>query len=196
MHGTRHGSRAMMRLVMVVGIVAALGMGGAAVASPARCSCGGGASPLAMSATATQHTLDTYWAMLDVGSSPAQVLTDDAVLTYEDMGQEFQGRAAVTDALHNLYHVAFAGRMTIDDRIVGSGWGATSGMFVGTQIGAFDGMAATGKSMAVPYTAVYTLVDGRIATIRLDFSQQDILNQLTGTTIPWSSTQARHGIPF
>lgn len=194
MHGAMNGSRSMKRLAVVFGIVAALGMRGAVFASPGA---GGEAPPsTTKSADATQQTLQTYWAMLDAGSSPEATFADDVVLTYGDTGQEFRGRAAITSELHNLYHDAFAGRMTIDDRIIGGGWAATSGTFAGTQIGTYEGMEATGNSMVVPYTAVYTLVNGQIATIRLDFSRQDILSQLAHPATPWSSTQTRPGTPF
>ena len=59
-----------MRLAMVVGISAALGLSTGAAATPARCSCGGGATSSPMSAAATQQTLQAYWALLDAGASP------------------------------------------------------------------------------------------------------------------------------
>lgn len=196
MHGARNGYGSIVRFAMVVGIITALGMSGAAAATPERCSCGGGAVPPAMSAAGTAQALEAYWAMLDSGAWPETTVAEDAVLTLGDMGQQFEGRAAVMSAMNNLFHGAFAGRLTVDERIIGGGWAATSGTFVGTQIGSYDGMAATGHSVAVPYTAFYTVVDGQIDSIRLDFSQQDLLRQLAGTVIPWSSTQTRPGMAY
>lgn len=194
MHGAKNGSRSMMRLAMVFGIVAALGMRGAVSASPG---VGGEAkSPPTMSAAATQQALQTYWSMLDWGAPADQVLAENVVLTYGETGQAFRGRAAISSELNTLYHGAFAGRMSVEDRIIGGGWAATSGTFVGTHIGPYGGLAATGKSVAVPYTAVYTVVNGRIATIQLDFSQQDILSQLADPSIPPSPTQPRPGTPI
>lgn len=193
MHGAKYGSRSMMRLAMVVGIVAAFGMRGAAFAAP-----GGGAAqaPTTKSAAATQHTLQTYWTLLDDGGSPVAAFADDVVLTLGDTGQAVTGSAAVSSALHNLYHGAFAGRLTIDTLIIGSGWAATSGEFVGTQIGPYAGVAATGNSVAVPYTASYTLIDGMITTIRLDFAQQDILSQLANPASPLFTTPIYPGRPY
>ncbi len=118
-------------LITVMGFMA-LGIGrtGAVAAAP-------------MSAAATTGALAAYTAALDTGTPFAEMFASDAVLTFGDSGQQVRSQAAVGRAIAELYHGAFAGRMTITASVVGQGEAATTGQFGGTQIGAFAGLAAT-----------------------------------------------------
>jgi predicted ester cyclase len=138
----------------------------------------GNAAAVTMSGADTGQTLAAYTQALASGTPSADYFAEDAVLIFEDSGQQVHGRAAVTAAIADLLHGAFAGRMTITALVVGGSMAATSGEFVGTQIGVFAGLAATGHSVAVPYAAFYEVVDGRIAVLRLDLSTVEILRQL------------------
>jgi hypothetical protein len=149
-----------------------------------------------MSAASTTRVLASYTAALDAGTPFADMFAADAVLTIGDSDQEVRGPAAVAQAIMDLYHGSFAGRMTITASVVGQGEAATTGQFVGTQIGTFAGLAATGNTMSVPYTAFYEVVDGRITTLRLDFSTAEILRQLAAAPAEAVPSPGLPGKPY
>jgi hypothetical protein len=156
---------------------------------------GRGAQAAAMSTDSTEQTMAAYTQALDSGAPSAGYLADDVVLTFGDSGRQVRGQASVDAAIQELYHGAFAGRMTVTESIVGRGTAAASGELVGTQIGPFAGLAATGNSMAVPYTASYQLVDGRITALQLDFSTAEILYQLATAPTAGTASIVRNGSP-
>ena len=156
---------------------------------------GRGAQAAAMSTGSTEQTMAAYTQALDSGAPSAGYLADDVVLTFGDSGRQVRGQAAVDAAIQELYHGAFAGRMTMTTSIVGRGTVAVSGELVGTQIGPFAGLAATGNSIAVPYTASYILADGRITALQLDFSTAEILHQLATAPAAGTASIVRNGTP-
>ncbi len=156
----------------------------------------GAVAAVPMSAASTTQVLASYIAALDAGRPFADTFAADAVLTFGDSDQEVRGQAAIAQAIAELYHGSFAGRMTITANIVGQGEAATTGQFVGTQIGTFAGLAATGNTMSVPYTAFYEIVEGRITALRLDFSTAEILRQLAAAPAEAAPSPRLLGKPF
>jgi predicted ester cyclase len=138
----------------------------------------GNAAAVTLPVADTGQTLAAYTQALESGTLSTDHFTEDAVIIFEDSGRQVRGQAAVAAEIADLLHGAFAGRMTITTQIIAGSMAATSGEFVGTQIGAFAGLAATGRSVAVPLAAFYEVVDGRIAVLRLDLSTVEILRQL------------------
>ncbi len=158
---------------------------------------GAGAGAAAtMSAESTTRTLAAYTAALDTGTPFAEMFAADAVLTFGDSGQQVRSQAAVAQAIAELYHGAFAGRMTITASVVGQGEAATTGQFGGTQIGAFAGLVATGRTMSVPYTAFFEFAGGQITALRLDFSTAEILRQLASAPAEAAPSQWPRGKPY
>jgi predicted ester cyclase len=149
-----------------------------------------------MSAAATTQALAAYTAALHTGTPFAEMFAADAVLTFGDSGRRVQSQATVAEAISALYRGSFSGRMTITASVVGQGEAATTGQFGGTQIGAFAGLAATGQTMSVPYTAFYEFADGRITALRLDFSTAEILRQLASAPADAAPSQWPRGKPY
>ena len=156
----------------------------------------GAVAAVPMSAATTTGALAAYTAALDTGTPSAELFAADAVLTFGDSGRQVRGQAAVAEAIAELYRGAFAGRMTITASVVGQGEAATTGLFIGTQIGAFAGQPATGRTMSVPYTAFYEFADGRITALRLDFSTAEILRQLAAAPTDAAPSQWPRGTPY
>jgi predicted ester cyclase len=170
--------------MLAVTSVLALGFGGGSVAASAT-----------MSAARTKQALDTYKQALDSGAPSAGFFAKDASLTFTDTGEQVQGQAAVSAAIDDLYNGAFAGRMTVTTSIIGGGIAATSGEFIGTQIGVFAGLAPAGHIVRVPYTAFYEMDNSRITALRLDLSTAEMLRQLTAPAAETSSP-VRSGRPY
>jgi predicted ester cyclase len=171
-------------LITVMGLMA-LGIGSTSAVA---------AAP--MSAATTTQALAAYTTALDAGTPSAELFAADAVLTFGDSGRQVRSQAAVAQAIAALYHGSFAGRMTITASVVGQGEAATTGQFGGTQIGEFAGLAASGGTMSVPYTAFYEFADGRITALRLDFSTAEILRQLASAPAEAAPSQWPRGTPY
>jgi predicted ester cyclase len=50
--------------------------------------------------------------------------------------------------------------------------------FVGTHVGEFAGIAATGRAVRLPYAVAYDLADGRIAALRIYLATDALVRQL------------------
>lgn len=151
--------------------------------------------PEAMAAAGTESTVKLFHRALG-GETFGLFFAEDAVLTMGESRERIQGRDAVVATVHGLCHGAFAGWMTVDQIIVGTGMAAVRGEFSGTQIAAFAGLEATGRSVAVPYTAFYEVVGGRIVAMRLDISTVEILRQLSADPADTAPIPGRAGVPF
>jgi len=82
------------------------------------------------------------------------------------MGQMFM--TAFPDGKHDLAKVLIAG----DHATI-------LGTFRGTHRGAFGPVAATGKTIALPFTTVYRISEGRIAEAWLQFDSGGLMAQLS-----------------
>lgn len=52
--------------------------------------------------------------------------------------------------------------------------------FVGTHVGEFEGVSATGRAVRVPYAVAYDLEDGKITSLRLYFPLELLPRQING----------------
>jgi SnoaL-like polyketide cyclase len=77
-----------------------------------------------------------------------------------------QGRQPVHEFLVWMHTQAFDAHPKVKTLVVGDGQTALEADFVGIHTGEFLGMAATGKSVQVPYCVVYDLRGDRIAALR------------------------------
>ena len=96
----------------------------------------------------------------------ADDFTNDVSWTTVGSGQELHGRGPVRDFLIWMHTQAFNARPKIKTLVVGDGQAVLEADLVGTHTGEFLGMAATGKSVQVPYCVVYDLRDDKIAALR------------------------------
>ncbi len=130
-----------------------------------------------MSVEATSKTMQSYLDALVARSDFEDYFTDDVTCTTVGAGQEVQGRQPVRDFITWLHTQAFDARPKVKTLVAGDGHAALEADFVGTHIGEFLGMPASGKSVNVPYCVVYDLRDDKIAELRIYmpmelFSQQ------------------------
>ena len=130
-----------------------------------------------MSVEATSKTMQSYLDALVARSDFDDYFTDDVACTTVGAGQEVQGRQAVRDFITWLHTQVFDARPKVKTLVAGDGHAALEADFVGTHIGEFLGMPASGKSVNVPYCVVYDLRDDKIAELRIYmpmelFSQQ------------------------
>ena len=79
-----------------------------------------------------------------------------------------------------MHENAFDARAELKDLLVDEGKAAIEADFVGTHTGEFAGIRTTGRSVRVPYSAVYDLRGGKISGLRIYFPMSLVIEQLTG----------------
>jgi steroid delta-isomerase-like uncharacterized protein len=119
-----------------------------------------------MSVEATATTMWSYLDALVARGNFADYFTDDVTWTIIGTDQQVQGREPVRDFLSWMHTQAFDARPQVKTLVVGDGQAVLEADLVGTHTGEFLGMAATGRSVQVPYCVVYDLRDGQIAALR------------------------------
>jgi len=113
-----------------------------------------------------------------VRSHDLQYLAEDAVFIDTASGQRYEGRAAVAEMLHWVYHVAFDARAEDLKLIVGEGTAAVEGLFVGRHIGEFAGIPATGRIVRVPFCVTYDVAEDGVKAARIYMQGTVLMVQL------------------
>jgi steroid delta-isomerase-like uncharacterized protein len=132
-----------------------------------------------MSVEATADTMRSYLDALLARGDFADYFTDDVRWTTIGTDQTMQGREAVRDFLAWMHTQAFDARPRVKTLVVGDGQAVLEADLVGTHTREFLGMAATGKSVQVPYCVVYDLRDDKIAALRA-YIPMDLFAQQLG----------------
>jgi predicted ester cyclase len=110
----------------------------------------------------------------------APFLAEAVNLTLVDEDRSVDGQTAVAAALAALDHGAFDARTTVTSLLTGPGHAMLEATVRGTQVGPYDGMAATGRVVDATYAAGFDLEDARIAAVRLYFPTAAVQRQLQG----------------
>jgi steroid delta-isomerase-like uncharacterized protein len=132
-----------------------------------------------MSMETTSQTMRSYLDALLARGDFADYYTDEVTWTTVGAGQELQGRQPVRDFLIWMHTQAFDAHPKVKTLVIGDGQAALEADFVGTHTGEFLGMAATGKSVQVPYCVIYDLRDDKIAALRA-YIPMDLFTQQLG----------------
>ena len=138
----------------------------------------------AQDAEQTRAALEPYLAALVAREDVAPYFADDVVLTLVEVGQEIRGREAVAGAIAELHQATFDAEPEVSNLVVGESNAAGEFVFVGTHIGEFAGIPATGHAVRVPYTVFYDLADGQIAALRIQGFASGLVAQLTAKATP------------
>jgi steroid delta-isomerase-like uncharacterized protein len=106
-------------------------------------------------------------------------VAENAVFKDMNTGQEINGRAAIADMLHYLYHVAFDAKAIVNHTVITKNHALLEAGFAGKHIGEFAGLPATGKQVNVPLCVTYDLnEDGLIQHGRIYMLTGVMMQQL------------------
>jgi predicted ester cyclase len=130
-----------------------------------------------MSETSTRRVMNRYW---ESAYSDLSALSEDVVFTLMPTGDTVRGPEAVRGMLDLMYHVAFDAHARVRNTFVCGDQAVWEGHFVGTHIGEFVGVAATGREVCVPMCIVYDLEGDEIRKARIYFETAVLLDQLGG----------------
>ena len=128
-----------------------------------------------MSISSTSKTMRQYW---DSGHSDVSMMAEDVVFTMMADGSEYRGPEGVRQMLHYFYHVAFDADAETTNEVVSDGLAAIEAEVVGTHIGEFAGIPATGKDFRVPLCVTYDLENDLIKRARIYFEIPQLMAQL------------------
>jgi steroid delta-isomerase-like uncharacterized protein len=128
-----------------------------------------------MSVDTTREVINRY-----VGSDHADLsmMADDVVFTNMATGDEHRGPEGVRAMLEYIYHTAFDAHAETRNMIFADGKAVLEADFVGSHIGEFAGIAATGKEVRVPLCVVYDLENDLIKRGRVYFEMPALFKQL------------------
>ena len=108
----------------------------------------------------------------------ARYLTEDVVYYNLTTGEEFRGRGKVSAMLNQIYHGSFDARLDVSVLFAHDNKAMVEASIRGKHVGDFNGIAATGKEVAIPLQAIYTLRDGLISEARYFLSLVELMRQL------------------
>jgi len=128
-----------------------------------------------MSVDSTREIITRY---VESQHTDLSVMADDVVFTTMATGDEHRGVEGVRRMLEHVYHEAFDARAESRTRIYAEDHAVLEADFVGTHIGTFAGVPATGRQVRVPLCVVYDLQDGKIVRGRVYLELPVLLRQL------------------
>jgi predicted ester cyclase len=131
-----------------------------------------------MARQATRKTMERYLAVLADRGNYASFLAEDATLSMEGTDQHAVGREAVEQTIRFLHERAFDAQPELKSLVVDRGKATVEGYFVGTHIGEFAGVPATGKRVNIPYSVAYDFRRGAIVALRIYMPMDELLRQL------------------
>jgi len=134
-----------------------------------------------MSAESTRTILESYaQALLSFGDF-ARYLTEDVTLTIEGTDRVVSGREPVRQMITFMHAQAFKTNIQVKRVVYGDGHAMLEAEFVGTHVGAFEGIPATHREVRVPYAVAYDVDSAGISALRLYFPMDTLMRQIGAT---------------
>ena len=93
--------------------------------------------------------------------------------------QRADGAAATEQMIRFLHEIAFDAHPEPVNVLVDDHGAAAEAVFAGTHTGEFAGIGPSGNAVRVPYSAFYTVDDGRIGALRIYMSLEQLVAQIS-----------------
>src|SRR3954453_20264795 len=127
---------------------------------------------------ATRAVTDQYLGALPDRSDFGGVLAPDVVWTTMETGEEVRGRDAVRDLILAIHTQAFHAQPQLVNLLMGDATAMLEAVFLGTHVGDFAGLSATGRQVRLPYSMAYDVVEGAITAVRAYFPMTALRSRL------------------
>lgn len=127
----------------------------------------------------TQQTMEKYIEALLSFGDYVQYLADDVSLTFMGTDMRVEGREGVQQFIDLAHQHAFDTDIQLRNAAYGDGTAILEAEFIGTHIGEFQGVPASGRQVDVPYAAAYELEGEKIKALRLYFPLELLMQQIT-----------------
>ena len=132
-----------------------------------------------MSVQDTEATISAYLSALMSGGDFGSYFAADVLWTTMENGDQVRGRREVTDYIVALHTQVFAASPELVNVAYGDGFAILEAVFVGTHIGEFGDIPATGVKVRLPYCVAYTIADSKITELRAYLSMLALQQHLT-----------------
>ncbi len=132
-----------------------------------------------MSLQQTRETLTAYADMLGKRGPYGQFFADDITFTVMGTDTIVKGKVEVEQFIRFFHQTAFDAEPVVRRMYFDDGHVAVEFDFVGTHVGEFMGVAASGRHVQLPYMAAYDIVGTKITNLRL-YMAMDQLMRLIG----------------
>ena len=126
-----------------------------------------------------ERTREVMTRYLDSQHADLSMMAEDVVFTNMATGEEHRGVEGVRRMLDHVYHEAFDATAETRSRVYAESQAVLEADFVGTHIGPFAGIPATGRKVRVPLCVVYDLETGKISRGRVYMQVPVLLRQLS-----------------
>jgi predicted ester cyclase len=131
-----------------------------------------------MSAEQVRETMQSYVEALLARGDYRRFFADDIRLEVVGTDQRVQGAEAAEQVIRFLHEVAFDASPEITNVLVDDRGAAAEATFVGTHVGEFAGIGATGSAVRVPYSVFYELDGGAITALRIYMAMEQLVAQI------------------
>ena len=125
-----------------------------------------------------ERTREVMTRYLDSQHADLSMMAEDVVFTNMATGEEHRGVDGVRRMLDYVYHTAFDATAENRSRVFDERQAVLEADFVGTHIGTFAGVPATGRKVRVPLCVVYDVEEGKITRGRIYMEVPVLLRQL------------------
>jgi len=137
-----------------------------------------------MSATQVRETMEQYVEVLLARGDYGRFFDDDTEFALMGTDQQSRGAQAVEQTIRFLHETAFDAEPEFTNLVVDDHGAAAEAVFVGTHIGDFSGVSATGNRVRVPYSVFYDVDADKIKALRIYMPMDQLLAQIGGATEP------------
>lgn len=141
-----------------------------------------------MSAETTRETIQAYGQALLSFGDYGRYLAEDVTLTFMGTDRRVKGREAARQLITFIHAQAFKTEVRIKSLVCGDGHAMLEAEFAGTQIGAFEGVPASHRTVLVPYAVAYDVEGRLIKALRLYFPLDLLMRQISGVEETASQT--------
>jgi len=133
-----------------------------------------------MSAEQVRETLQQYLEVLLARGDYGRFFADDVEFALMGTEQQTRGAQAAEQTIRFLHETAFDAAPEFTHLVVDDRSAAAEAVFIGTHIGDFSGVSATGNSVRVPYSVFYDVEADKIKALRIYIPMDQLLTQIGG----------------
>jgi steroid delta-isomerase-like uncharacterized protein len=134
-----------------------------------------------ISADQVRQTMDAYVEALLARGDYGRFFAEDVAFAIVGTDQQLTGAQGAEQAIRFMHEVAFDARPEVVRVVVGERGAAAEVVFVGTHVGEFAGVAATGNAVRVPYSVFYDVDGGHITGLRIYMPMDQLIAQIGQT---------------
>ncbi|MGZ4269062.1 MAG: ester cyclase [Solirubrobacteraceae bacterium] len=131
-----------------------------------------------MSAEQVRETIQAYVEVLLARGDYGRFFADDIEFELMGTGQRTRGAGTAEQAIRFLHEIAFDAAPEVANVLVDDHGAGGEAMFVGTHVGEFSGIPATGNAVRVPYSVFYDVDAGTITALRVYMPIDQLVAQI------------------